>query len=103
MMRLDIMPACQTDGLAFQLVKMLVNIGGIVIALKAHLLERVLARSLQLCQLFAANALQLVQFLRGLLVLILRLMLFCHIFPIFHKIFDGSAKQFSFVKLFGVT
>ena len=53
---------------------MLVNIGGIVIALKAHLLERVLARSLQLCQLFAANALQLVQFLRGLLVLILRLM-----------------------------
>lgn len=84
MMRLDIMPACQTNGLAFQLIKMLVNIGGIVIALKAHLLERVLARSLQLCQLFAANALQLVQFLRGLLVLILRLMLFCHIFPIFH-------------------
>ena len=95
--------ACQTDGLAFQLVKMLVNIGGIVIALKAHLLERVLARSLQLCQLLAANALQLVQFLRGLLVLILRLMLFCHIFPIFHKIFDGSAKQLAFVKLFGVT
>ena len=39
----------------------------------------------------------------GLLVLLLRLMLFCHIFPIFHKIFDGSAKQFAFVKLFGVT
>ena len=38
-----------------------------------------------------------------LCLLILRLMLFCHIFPIFHKIFDGSAKQFSFVKLFGVT
>jgi len=30
-------------------------------------------------------------------------MLFCHIFPIFHKIFDGSAKQLAFVKLFGVT
>ena len=52
---------------------------------------------------FAADALQLVQFLRGLLVLILRLMLFCHIFPIFHKIFDGSVKQLAFVKLFGVT
>ena len=38
-----------------------------------------------------------------LCLLILRLMLFCHIFPIFHKIFDGSAKQFAFVKLFGVT
>ena len=75
--------ACEADGLALELVKMLVDVAGIVIALEANLLERVVARSLQLGQLLASDALELVQLLCGLLVLLLRLMLFCHSFPIF--------------------
>lgn len=77
------MPARQTDGLALKLIEMLVDVGGVVVALETDLLERVVARCLQLGQLLAADALQLVQFLCGLLVLLLRLMLFCHSFPIF--------------------
>ena len=75
--------ACEADGLALELVKMLVDVAGIVIALEANLLERVVARGLQLSQLLASDALELVQLLCGLLVLLLRLMLFCHSFPIF--------------------
>ena len=72
--------ARKADGFALQLVKMLVDLDRVMVAFEAHLLVRVRARGLQIRQLFAADALQLVQLLCGLLVLFLRLMLFCHLF-----------------------
>lgn len=57
---------------------MLMNIDCVMIALKAYLLIRVCAHRLQLRQLFTADTLELMQFFCGLLVLFLRLMLFCH-------------------------
>ena len=80
-------------GFAFQLFEMLVDLIGVVVAFKAHLLVRVRARGLQLRQLLAADALQLMQFLCGLLVLFLRLMLFCHVFPIFLIVYDFTRRS----------
>ena len=85
--------ARKADGFALQLVKMLVDFIGVVVALKAHLLVRVCSRSLQLRQLLAADTLQLMQLLCGLLVLFLRLMLFCHVFPIFLIVYDFTRRS----------
>lgn len=56
--------ACEADGLALELVKMLVDVAGIVIALEANLLERSLPAACSSAS-FSRRALELVQLLCG--------------------------------------